>query len=247
MAEADLLFMENEHFSLVDALPYIDTQLGAAEVAQQVKSIIEDEMGHFEPRDYLKSLPAPELPLLNSPAMQEEFSRVSMRVPLGAIDAKRYEMETPEGEAAETEEAWTEAAKVAQKSLEYNRLKTVNLELLEQWGKKAWIAHTTLVRGAERVLNNESTELRATREEVNKKRKLDQVSCGNDLRKLTRELEQYQHDNNDVEKAVRELEMEVKRLREAAKERGVDIADVDPDSKPEQPADAESSKASAEE
>ena len=37
VAMGDLLYMENEHYSLVDALPYIDTQLGAAEVAQQAR------------------------------------------------------------------------------------------------------------------------------------------------------------------------------------------------------------------
>eukprot|EP00931_Biecheleriopsis_adriatica_P021031 TRINITY_DN1387_c0_g1_i1.p1 TRINITY_DN1387_c0_g1~~TRINITY_DN1387_c0_g1_i1.p1 ORF type:complete len:265 (-),score=74.67 TRINITY_DN1387_c0_g1_i1:109-846(-) len=230
--DGELLFMENEHYALVDALPYIDTQLGAAEVAQQVKQIIEEEMAEFEPRDYLASLPAPELPLLESPAMQEEFSRVSMRAPLGAIELKKYEVEKPEGASSQEEDAWVSAAKVLQTNMEYTRLKTVNLDLMEQWGKKAWIAHTMLVKGAERVISNEATELRATREEVNKKRKLDQVSCGNDLRKLSRELEQYQQDNAEVESAVRELEREVKRLREAAAERGVDISGVDPDAKP---------------
>lgn len=219
--------MENEHFSLVDALPYIDTQLGAAEVAQQVKALIEEEMTQFEPRDYLASLPAPELPLLNSSKMQEEFSRVSMRQPLGAIELKKYEVERPEGEAAEDEDAWKRITSTTKMNFEYTRIKALNLELLEQWGKKAWIAHNILIRGAEKLLGKEATELRAAREEVNKKRKLDQVSCGNDLRKLTRELEQYQQDNSQVEQAVRGLELDLKRLPDFAVERGVDIADVD--------------------
>ena len=231
--DGELLYMENEHYSLVDALPYIDTQLGAAEVAQQVKALIEEEMTQFEPRDYLASLPAPTLTVLSSEQMQQEFERVSRRAPLGAVDPKKYEVEKPEGEAAEDEKSWQSASATTQVNLEYARIKSVNLELLEQWGKKAWIAHNMLIRGAERVLNNEATELRAAREEVNKKRKLDQVSCGNDLRKLTREFEQYQQDNSDVDRAVRDLELEIQRLREAAKERGVDISEVDPLAKPD--------------
>ena len=228
-----LLYMENEHYSLVDALPYIDTQLGAAEVAQQVKALIEEEMTQFDPRDYLASLPAPTLTVLSSEQMQQEFARVSRRAPLGAVDPKKYEVEKPEGEAAEDEESWKSVSATTQINLEYARIKSVNLELLEQWGKKAWIAHNMLIRGAERVLNNEATELRASREEVNKKRKLDQISCGNDLRKLTREFEQYQQDNGDVDRAVRDLELDIMRLREAAAERGVDISDVDPLAKPQ--------------
>lgn len=230
--------MENEHFALVDALPYIDTQLGAAEVASQVKALIEEEMAVFEPRDYLASLPAPELTLLESTEMQEEFDRVSRRAPLAAIDPTRYEVQAPEGAAAEEEEsAWQAATAVATRQLEYSRLRSLNLELLEQWGKKAWVAHSLVIRGAERVLANEAGDLRAHREEVNKKRKLDQVECGNNIRKLTRELEQYQQDNVQVQNAVRELEVEVKRLRTAASDRGIDITDIDPDAV--KPKDAE--------
>eukprot|EP00933_Yihiella_yeosuensis_P017206 TRINITY_DN1443_c1_g1_i2.p1 TRINITY_DN1443_c1_g1~~TRINITY_DN1443_c1_g1_i2.p1 ORF type:complete len:241 (+),score=66.59 TRINITY_DN1443_c1_g1_i2:110-832(+) len=229
MAESDLLFMENEHFALVDALPYIDTQLGSTEVAQQVKFLIEEEMGNFEARDYLASLPAPELSLLEGPSYQQEFQRVSMRAPLAAIDVKKYEVMKPEGGKAQDEEEWKKATAVAHKQLEYNRLRFLNLELLDQWGKKAWIAHTMVIRGAEKVLTDEATNLRGLREEVNKKRKLDQVSCGNELRKLTRELEQYSQDNDSVQAAVQDMELQVKRLREAAADRGVDISDVDPD------------------
>lgn len=199
-----------------------------------MKALIEEEMTQFEPRDYLASLPAPTLTVLSSEQMQQEFARVSRRAPLGAVDPKKYEVEKPDGEAAEDENSWKSVSATTQINLEYARIKSVNLELLEQWGKKAWIAHNMLIRGAERVLNNEATELRASREEVNKKRKLDQISCGNDLRKLTREFEQYQQDNGDVDRAVRDLELDIMRLREAAAERGVDISDVDPLAKPQE-------------
>ena len=53
------------------------------------------------------------------------------------------------------------------------------------------------------------------------------------MRKLTREFEQYQQDNGDVDRAVRDLELDIMRLREAAAERGVDISDVDPLAKPQ--------------
>jgi len=237
MAESDLLFMENEHFGLVDALPYIDTQLGSTEVAQQVKALIEEEMGHFDPRDYLASLPAPELKLLESEPMQEEFGRVSMRAPLAAIDLKKYEVEKPEGKAEQDEKSWKSATDVLHRQLEYNRVRFLNLELLEQWGKKAWVAHSMVIKGAERVLTNEATVLRASREEVNKKRKLDQVSCGNELRKLQRELEQYHQDNTEAQKGVQEMEGEIKRLREACAERGVVITDLIPDDEPAEEAE----------
>lgn len=222
----DLLFMENNNYQSVDALPYIDTQLGQTEVAQQVKALIEEEMGHFEARDYLASLPEPDLPLLSSPEMQEEFARVEAGHPMAGVSIAKYKVEVPQGASADDLEAWKKAADLVQMQLEYSRLRLTNLELLERWGNKAWIASSATTRACERVLTAEASTLRASREEVNKKRKLDQVSCGNELRRLALELEQYQRDNVDTDMGLRTLDMEVAQLKQAAEDRGVPIHDI---------------------
>lgn len=221
LAEGQLLFMENEHYSLVDALPYIDTQLGQSEVAQQVKALIDEEMNLFEPRDYLASLPAPELPFMEGETMSKEFERLEAGQPFQGIDTGRYKVDTPEGEDAQNHELWKKQAENLQMQLEYNRLRFTNLELLERWGNKAWIAHSCLVRKTERILGTEANGLRAAREEVNKKRKLDQISCGNELRKLNNELEQYVQDNAETVRALWGMEAEVDRLHRTAKDRGL--------------------------
>lgn len=221
-----MLFMENEHYQLVDALPYIDTQLGQTEVAQQVKALIEEEMEHFVARDYLAPMPAPELPLISSEAVQAEFARVEGGRPMEGIDIVRYKVEPPQGVGAQDYAAWRGAAESVHMQLEYNRLRLTNLEMLERWGNKAWIAHTYTVRGCEAVLQKETAALKAEREAVNKKRKLDQVSCGNELRKLTLELEQYQRDNAEVELALYQVESDVQRVKKLAKERSVEVRDL---------------------
>jgi len=192
----ELLYMENENYHMVDALPYIDTQLGQVEVAQQVKGLIEEEMRHFEPRDYLASLPEPEFPLLASETVSQELKRVSSGEPLAGIDLGRYQLEQPQGQLAQDHGAWRKAAEAAHMQLEYNRLRLTNLEMLERWGSKAWVAHSTIARGLERAKAHEVSQLKVGREEVNKKRKLDQISCGNELRKLGYELEQYTQDGH---------------------------------------------------
>merc|ERR1712217_981359 len=111
---------------------------------------------------------------------------------------------------------------------EYNRLRLTNLELLERWGGKAWVAQSIMSRATERTVTTEAQALRSSREAVNKKRKLDQVSCGNEMRKLTRELEQYQQDNVSVISGLQEMEMEVQRLKRACLERGVKVDDAEP-------------------
>jgi len=232
MDHGQLLFMENEQYNLVDALPYIDTQLGSTEVAQQVKALIDEEMDHFDPRDYLASLPAPELPFLEGDTMSKEFARLEAGLPFQGIDTGRYKVDTPEGEKAQDGDLWKKQADNLQMQLEYNRLRFTNLEMLERWGNKAWIAHSTIVRATERILGNEANGLRAAREEVNKKRKLDQISCGNELRKLNNELEQYAQDNAETVRGVWTLEGEVDRLLRTAKERGLKVEHLEKEPKP---------------
>lgn len=221
-----LLFMENAQYSLVDALPYIDTQLGSTEVAQQVKALIDEEMGHFEPRDYLEKLPAPELPFLSSETMTKEFARLEAGHPFQGIDTGRYKVDIPEGDRAQDPKQWMKQAENLQMQLEYNRLRSTNLDMLDRWGNKAWIAHSCLVRKMESLVATETAGLRSSREEVNKKRKLDQISCGNELRKLNNEYEQYVQDNAETTRALWSLEAEVDRLHRTALERGLDCSSV---------------------
>ena len=223
--DGKLLFQENENYSLVDALPYIDTQLGQTEVMQQVKALIEEEMGNFYPRDYLASLLAPKLPVITGEAMQEQMARIDAGEPLGAIDTSRYKIEKLAGLSAQDHGAWKKAAEGSQAQLEYNRLRLTNLALLERYGSKAWVAHSIMARASEHAINSEVATLRSSREAVNKKRKLDQVSCGNELRKLNRELEQYQQDNSETLIGLQQLESDVARLKRLCVERGVKLAD----------------------
>merc|ERR1712232_1475023 len=153
-------------------------------------------------------------------------------------------VEPPQGNAAQDHGAWRKAAESVQMQLEYNRLRLTNLEMLERWGNKAWIANSFTVRACERVLTNEATAMRAAREEVNKKRKLAQVSCGNEIRKLTLELEQWQRDNAEVLQALHCVEESVQRQKMAAFDRGVEICDLTGDT-PMLPAASEATEEKA--
>merc|ERR1712190_508227 len=133
-------------------------------------------------------------------------------------------MGKPAALSAQDHGAWHKAAENIQMQLEYNRLRLTNLELLERWGAKAWVASSIMSRASERAIATQTAQLRSNREAVNKKRKLAQVSCGNELRKLSRELEQYQQDNVDTLAGLQKLEHEVERLKRACRERGVKIA-----------------------
>merc|ERR1719491_2609602 len=98
------------------------------EVAQQVKALIDEEMDHFQPRDYLAHLPAPELPFLSAEAMTKEFQRIEANEPMAAIEIAKYQAQVarPGGTNESDHGAWKKQAENIQMQLEYNRLRLAN-------------------------------------------------------------------------------------------------------------------------
>lgn len=222
MEQLGHLYQENENYHLVDALPYIDTQYAQAEMAQEVKRLIDEEMRQFAPKDYLKDLPMPELKVLNpenETPIGIELRRVANQQPMHTLDSLRYQLEPPTGAKAGDLNAWKQAAENAQCQLEHGSLRLSNLELMSKFGAKAWASKVADIQEFERSISEEVAQLRNERDGINKKRKLDQVSTGNDLRNLVLESEQYIDDNGRTEVALKELEMEVERLQENCIER----------------------------
>jgi hypothetical protein len=89
------------------------------------------------------------------------------------------------------------------------------------FGKPAWMANVNYGLEYEKVLRLEATDLRGACEEVNKRRKLEQISCGNQLRGLLRQAEELERNTFEVDGATSMLGADVDRLKRFAKERGV--------------------------
>lgn len=215
------LYQENDGYELVDALPYIDTQLGQTEAAAQVKALIEEEMALFEPRDYLEALPPLDLKMLNSGVLLKEMERVEAGQPMTGIDTSRYSLQEPVGPQIQDLNMWKTVENRAQAQIEHSYLRIANLELLDKYGSRSWVAHMGHVKEMDAALSADVKKLQEEREEVNKRRKLDQISCGNELRRLAIEYEQYINDNALVEEGLKDMEEVVQRLKETAAERGV--------------------------
>jgi hypothetical protein len=84
------------------------------------------EMGRFEPRDYIAHLPPVPEP---------------RGVHFEPLDDSRYSVEAPSGAAAEDVDAWRKAVANAQAQLEHTLLREVNLDLLAKFGPAAWRMH----------------------------------------------------------------------------------------------------------
>ncbi len=84
------------------------------------------EMGRFEPRDYLAHLPAVEAP---------------RAIKFEPLDEHRYSIEAPSGDDAADVHAWEAAIANARAQLEHTLLREVNLDLLAKFGPAAWRLH----------------------------------------------------------------------------------------------------------
>jgi len=179
-------------------------------------------MKKFKPKDYLAALPLPEFKIIDGDTVvAAELRRLANQEPMKTLDSTRYQLEPPSAAKSQDLNAWKQATENAQTQLEHGQLRLSNLELMSKFGSKAWASHVADIQAFERAISEEVAGLRNERDGINKKRKLDQVSTGNDLRNLARESEQYLDENGKTELALKELEMEVQRLQENCIERGV--------------------------
>jgi hypothetical protein len=221
MDQLQLLYLENESYHLVDALPYIDTDYGAsAEISMAVKRIIEEEMKSMPKKDYLEKLPLPKTPYMDeSPMYKEASERIVAGTKMDVI--KGYEITAPQGMKGREVKSWEEVVAKAEIKSAYDETHAVNMDLMATFGKPAWMAHVNQGLEYEKVLRLEATNLRGACEEVNKRRKLEQISCGNQLRGLLRQAEELERNTAEVDGACAMLESDVARLKRFAKERGV--------------------------
>ena len=87
MEQLRLLYLENESYHLVDALPYIDTDYGAsADISMAVKRLIDEEMKSMPKKDYLEKLPLPPTPYMDeSPIFKEASERIATGTKMDVI------------------------------------------------------------------------------------------------------------------------------------------------------------------
>lgn len=140
-----------------ESLPYIDTEPTPTERSAAL-ALIAAEAG--TPPTEHPSLP-PLAPEKLSPLVQAEHERIASQRPLAAITTAHYEQQ----DAPATAElpAWRSALALAHTSHTHLAARVTNLELLEQYGKPAWLAGNRqledILRGLERELESRKAEI----------------------------------------------------------------------------------------
>ncbi|KAK2625244.1 hypothetical protein QTJ16_005613 [Diplocarpon rosae] len=144
-----------------ESLPYIDAEPTPSERATAL-SLIALEASH-------PTTTAPEHPLLPplaperfTPLMLSELARVESRAPITGISTSRYEEQeapstTPGSDetSPETLQRWRAALERAYAAQTYLEGRVANLELLERYGKNAWLEGNKRLEDVLRALERE--------------------------------------------------------------------------------------------
>ncbi|KAF4994537.1 hypothetical protein FDECE_13082, partial [Fusarium decemcellulare] len=132
-----------------ESLPYIDPE-PSPEALAAARALIAAEASSQPPQP--ASNPEPSF----SPAISAELSRISTSTPLTPLDLSRYEAPSPSAPPATA----LPAAAVAHS---YLSSRLTNLELLDRWGKNAWLLGNHALEAELQALER---ELAATKREV---------------------------------------------------------------------------------
>ncbi|KAI0844676.1 Pre-mRNA-splicing factor SPF27 [Daldinia vernicosa] len=164
-----------------ESLPYVDPEPTPAERAAAESLIAQEQQSSDSPSpSNLPSLPSPKF----SPAITGELARIASKQPLRAIDLTRYEASDidpstssdPSHLEAELSRAYTAAT--------YLSGRHTHLQLLDNFGKNAWLVGNWQLEAELRDLER---ELDATKKEidvVNIQRKRVQDEVGGELKGL---------------------------------------------------------------
>lgn len=119
-----------------------------------------------------------------SDLMSQEISRMGEGGPRkGGIDTSRYEAPDDPSDNADIA-TWKTALQNAYTSSTYLSGRRINLSLLEEYGKNAWLIGNYELEGILKMLEAELAEFKLQNEEVNKARKIAQESSRGEFQAL---------------------------------------------------------------
>lgn len=134
--------------------------------------------------------------------LQSEMLRISEGQRMPALDMSRLQMDVPAHNRQNDPAAWRQAVQNAQSQLEHQANRLDNVELFQQHGASAWRAHLVQLEGMVRNLQQQQEEVRTRTEEINKKRKYEQLEAAKKLLALEDEWLAAVQKNRMIEAAT---------------------------------------------
>lgn len=155
--------------------------------------------------DYMSELPPlPPSRFAADSALSRALEGAAAGESLSAMDTARYRLDPPPSSSSSS--AWRQALDNAHAQLEHQRVRITNLELLLQYGPSAWRMANDGLATTLALTQASIREVEAETLELNRRRKLEQLSAAQDLDRSRQEAEVLRLKCVDIERACRELE-----------------------------------------
>jgi len=112
--------------------------------------MVEEECRRYRPtKNYLDHLPLPATSPFETPLMVNEFERIQNRLPMETLSMKRYELPPPPSGKLSEVSAWQEAIENSMAQLEHQWVRSLNLELMLDYGTEGGEHASTTAHVAE--------------------------------------------------------------------------------------------------
>ncbi|KFA64073.1 hypothetical protein S40285_06725 [Stachybotrys chlorohalonatus IBT 40285] len=199
-----------------ESLPYIDPE-PSPEALAAARALVSAEATTSSP-----SIPPSHQPPSFSPAIQAELDRVASSTPLQPLDLSRYEAQEPAAPGAPLDSLRTVLAK-SYVSHAYLQARGENLDLLDRWGKNAWLLANYQLEGELRALEKDLADAKKHIDIVNYDRKRRQDDVAAEMLALEENWRKGVGRVLETELAVEELKAQI---REELRHRSATNADA---------------------
>ena len=199
--------------TVLTSLPYIDNEY-SGKLKQKVDSLIEEEM-RMNPMplpDISEKFPAPKS-LLTSPLLLAEMERHKANEPMPKIKFPSTSVPNDPTDPA----AWQKSIGHAYSQLQAHEAWGMNIELSQRFSSQAWLEYNKRLEKTTIAAEDAQINLDGEVENINRKRKSDQLAAGQVLSTLNDEFVETIRRNYSVAKANAALESEVQALKRQCK------------------------------
>jgi len=205
---------QNSEAVIVDALPYIDHGYDEPGVREAAHAMVEEETRRYRPtKNYLEHLPPLNISAFETPMMKKEFDRLQARQPMETLSMKRYELPTPPAGKMTDVAAWNECVDNSLAQLEHQRTRTLNLELMLEYGGESWKVYNEVLVELLNKVQAQLSEVKKDIQEVNWTRKNQQSLVGDKLKNLESDWVGLVSKNYEIEQALINMEAEYEVLK----------------------------------
>jgi pre-mRNA-splicing factor SPF27 len=169
--------------------------------------MVEEECRRYRPtKNYLEHLPALSTTAFETDLLKNDYERLQNHLPMESMSMKRYELPPPPNNKLSEISAWGESVDNSMAQLEHQSLRSLNLELMIEYGCESWKAYLEIITSMLAKAQERLQELKKEIQDVNWQRKKKQTDGGEKLKGLEEKWVTLVSKNYEIEQACVKME-----------------------------------------